>query len=82
MIILIKIKKFKELDRSLKSYQISLILFLIIFPFHKLFNFEPKMIIPVQNVLIIIVVYIFYKQLVHPSNVILKKSNKKIQVKY
>ena len=77
MIILIKIKKLKELDNSLKSYQISLILFLIIFPFHKLFNFEPKMIIPVQIVLIIIVVYIFYKQLVHPSNVILKKLIKK-----
>ena len=77
MIILIKIKKLKELDRSLKSYQISLISFLIIFPFHKLFNFETKIIIPVQNVLIIIVVYVFYKQLVHPLNIILKKLNKK-----
>ena len=77
MIILIKIKKLKELDRSLKSYQISLISFLIIFPFHKLFNFETKIIISVQNVLIIIVVYVFYKQLVHPLNIILKKLNKK-----
>ena len=77
MIILIKIKKLKELDNSSKSYQMSLISIFLIFPFHKLFKFEQKIIISVQNVFIIIVVYIFYKQLVHPSLIIIKKSNKK-----
>ena len=57
IIILLKIKKLKELDNSLHSYQISLISFLLILPSHNLLNFEPIIIIFIQSVLIIIFIY-------------------------
>ena len=77
MIILIKIKKLKELDNSLHSYQISLISFLLILPFHKLLNFESIIIIFIQSALIIIFVYLLYKQFIRPLEKVLNSLNKK-----
>ena len=78
---IIKIKKMKRYDNSLAAYKFCLIAIILLFPFDKLLNFNPKIIILIQNIVIIICVYIFYKQLILPTSTILKKSNQKIKQK-
>ena len=77
IIILLKIKKLKELDNSLHSYQISLISFLLILPFQRFLNIEPIIIIFIQSALIIIFVYLLYKQFIRPLEKVLNSLNKK-----
>ena len=72
LIDLIIIKKFEDYEKSIQSYQIGLISFLLVFPFHRLLNFDPKIIIVAQNIFVLFCVYIFYKAMVHPIASILK----------
>ena len=47
--------------KTIHSYQIGLISFLLVFPFHRLLNFDPKITIAAQNTLVLFFIYIFYK---------------------
>ena len=69
-------KELGDIDKSLPSYQYALISFLIIFPFSQLFDLESKFLIFVQNIVIIWVVYRFYKHLFRPASIIFKSLNK------
>ena len=69
-------KELGDIDKSLPSYQYALISFLIIFPFGQLFYLESKFLIFVQNIVIIWVVYRFYKHLFRPASIIFKSLNK------
>ena len=65
------------MDNSLHTYQICFISFLLILPSHNLLNFEPIIIIFIQSVLIIIFIYLLYKQFVRPLEKVLNSLNKK-----
>jgi hypothetical protein len=77
LIVLIKIKKLKEMDKTLPAYQISLISFILILPFHKIYDSEPIIIIFIQSSLSVIAVYLLYKQFIRPIEIILSNLNKK-----
>ena len=77
----IKIKKMKNLDNSLPPYQFCLISIILLFPLDKLLNLNPKIITSIQNIAIMIGVYILYKQLIFPTSSMLKKSIKKYKEK-
>ena len=77
LIVLIKIKKLKEMDKTLPTYQISLISFILILPFHKIYDSEPIIIIFIQSSLSVIAVYLLYKQFIRPIEIILSNLNKK-----
>ena len=74
---IIKIKKMKRYDNSLHPYQFCLISIILNFPLDKLLNLNLIIIMLIQNIAIMICVYIFYKQLILPTSKMLKKSNKK-----
>ena len=72
-----KLRKMKNIDKSLAPHQFALISFFLIVSYNKIFNKESKIINVVQNVVILLVVYIFYKSLYNPIILLLNKVNKK-----
>ena len=72
LIDLIILKKLEDYKKTIHSYQIGLISFLLVFPFHRLLNFDPKITIAVQNTLVLFFIYIFYKTLADSIISILK----------
>ena len=77
MIEMTKLKKMKDLDKSLYSYQFALISFFILLSYNKIFNIESIIINVIQNVVILFVVYSFYKSLYNPIILLLNKLKKK-----
>ena len=83
LIEIMKLKKMQNVDNSFHSYQFAILSLLLIFSYHKLFhfNFNPIIIIFIQNIAIIIFVYIFYKSLYDPVELLLNKLHKKYVTK-
>jgi len=73
---LIKLNGIDNINKSMPSYQYAFIAFFLILPFTQLLNFESKFLIFVQNIVIIYVVYRFYKHLFKPASFIFKSLNK------
>ena len=71
-------------DESMPPYQYACFSLILIFPYHKIFNTTPKLLIPIQNILSIIIIYAFYKSLnkslLSIKNGINKKYIKKLQI--
>ena len=71
-------------DESMSPYQYACFSLILIFPYHKIFNTTPKLLIPIQNILSIIIIYAFYKSLnkslLSIKNGINKKYIKKLQI--
>lgn len=71
-------------DESMPPYQYACFSLILIFPYHKIFNITPKLLIPIQNILSIIIIYAFYKSLnkslLSIKNGINKKYIKKLQI--
>ena len=71
-------------DESMPPYQYACFSLILIFPYHKIFNTTPKLLIPIQNSLSIIIIYAFYKSLnkslLSIKNGINKKYIKKLQI--
>lgn len=71
-------------DGSMPPYQYACFSLILIFPYHKIFNTTPKLLIPIQNILSIIIIYAFYKSLnkslLSIKNGINKKYIKKLQI--
>ena len=71
-------------DESMPPYQYACFSLILIFPYHKIFNTTPKLLIPIQNILSIIIIYAFYKSLnkslLSIKNGINKKYIKKRQI--
>ena len=71
-------------DESMPPYQYTCFSLILIFPYHKIFNTTPKLLIPIQNILSIITIYAFYKSLnkslLSIKNGINKKYIKKLQI--
>ena len=71
-------------DESMPPYQYACFSLILIFPYHKIFNTTPKILIPIQNILSIIIIYAFYKSLnkslLSIKNGINKKYIKKLQI--
>ena len=72
LIDLIIIKKLDDYEKSIHSYQIGLISFLLVFPFHRLLYFNPKITIVAQNIFVLFCIYLFYKAMAHSIASILK----------
>ena len=73
---LIKLNGIDNINKSMPSYQYAFIAFFLILPFTQLLNFESKIFIFLQNIVIICVVYRFYKHLFKPVSFIFKSLNK------
>jgi hypothetical protein len=71
------LKTRKVYDESLSPINFASFSFLLIFPYEKLINFEPKIVISIQAVVSIIIIYIFYKSLYNPLLSIINNLNKK-----
>ena len=71
-------------NESMPPYQYACFSLILIFPYHKIFNTTPKLLIPIQNILSIIIIYAFYKSLnkslLSIKNGINKKYIKKLQI--
>ena len=71
-------------DELMPPYQYACFSLILIFPYHKIFNTTPKLLIPIQNILSIIIIYAFYKSLnkslLSIKNGINKKYIKKLQI--
>lgn len=71
-------------DESMPPYQYACFSLILIFPYHKIFNTTPKLLIPIQNIFSIIIIYAFYKSLnkslLSIKNGINKKYIKKLQI--
>ena len=71
-------------DESMPPYQYACFSLILMFPYHKIFNTTPKLLIPIQNILSIIIIYAFYKSLnkslLSIKNGINKKYIKKLQI--
>ena len=76
-----KLKKMGDVDHSLHSYQIALLSFILIFSYQKVLKFDTKIIIIIQNLILQLFVYIFYKSLYNPVLSLLKNLNKKYVAK-
>lgn len=74
----IKLKKAKNVDKSIHEYRFALFSFLLFFSYHKFLNFNSKILLVAQNILIMVCIYLFYKTLNNPVLLILKNLKKNI----
>ena len=65
------------MEDNLSPFQIACFSFLLVFPYEKLINYEPKIIIIVQNIICFIIIIIFYSSLYNQLFQIKKSLNKK-----
>ena len=70
-------KKNQYFEGSMPPFQYACFSFILIFPYHKIFNVTPEILITVQNVISIFVIYIFYKLLYNSLSSIKANINKK-----
>lgn len=77
-------RKNQYYEESIAPYQYACFSLVLIFPYHKLLNITPEILITVQNILSIIIIFVFYKilnkSLLSVKNGINKKYVKKLQI--
>ena len=74
---LIKSRINQYVEEYLSPFQFACFSFLLVFPYEKLINYEPKIIIIVQNIICFIIIIIFYNSLYNQLFQIKKSLNKK-----
>ena len=74
---LIRSRIIQYMEDHLSPFQIACFSFLLVFPYDKLINYEPKIIIIVQNIVCFIIIIVFYSSLYNQLFQIKKSLNKK-----